>query len=548
MRYKFFLMASLGICSIVTLSFLAFDITNKGVINVNNVFEGSKRVQIIQETYILPLFKLREQSLSLIMAPNEDLRKDILAKINEMYLQMEEPFSKLPTLVYNQWKNYVVLILANQDYLKEDFEEGAFINTNTFERDQFYALMESLEVLQKNELSHSSETYSKANKEAMNSRYFIVTWLIVIVLLMFIFGFFIAKNIVDSILHVGRGLREFFDYLKSPSTEEATHIYIPITNKDELGDMARQINQNIEIIQVNLEQDSKLIEDATRVVKDLKQGKLNRRLIASGNSDQLNLLKAVMNEMIDNLELRIQQEISERTKQEQLLIQQSKLAAMGNMIGNIAHQWRQPLGEINAVLMIVQVRQHFGDLTEAFLTEKIEECNHITAYMSNTISDFQNFFKPSKDKEIFEINDTCERAISIIQASLRYHSIELLFNATEEIKVLGYLNEFAQALLNILSNAKDVLIDRQIEMPFIHMSVKNGEKYTLIKIEDNGGGIAPEYLERIFEPYFTTKHAKQGTGIGLYMTKMIIENNMNGIVTVKNTEHGALFTIKIKHH
>ncbi|WNY98427.1 HAMP domain-containing sensor histidine kinase [Sulfurospirillum sp. 'SP'] len=548
MRYKFFLMASLGICAIVTLSFLAFDITNKGVVNVNNVFEGSKRVQTIQQTYILPLFKLREQSLSLIMAPNEDLRKDILKKINEMHAQMEGPFSKLPATVYYQWKNYVALILANQAYLKDDFEEGAFINANTVERDQFYALMDSLEVLQQNELTHSSETYAKANKEAVNSRYFIATWLIIIVLLTFLVGFFIAKNIVDSILLVRRGLREFFDYLKSPSTEEATRIHIPLANKDELGDMAKQINKNIEIIQANLEQDSKLIEDATNVVEDLKLGNLDRRLVASGNSDQLNLLKAVMNEMLDNLELRIQQEIDERTRQEQLLIQQSKLAAMGNMIGNIAHQWRQPLGEINALLMIIQVRQHFDDFNEAFLTEKIEECNRITAYMSNTISDFQNFFKPSKDKEIFEINNACERASSIIQASLRYHSIEFSFNATDEIKVLGYPNEFAQALLNILSNAKDVLTDRNIENPFIRMSVKNGEKYTLIKIEDNGGGIAQEYIERIFEPYFTTKHAKQGTGIGLYMTKMIIENNMNGIVTVKNTEEGALFTIKIKHH
>ncbi len=454
----------------------------------------------------------------------------------------------MPATLYYQWKNYVALILANQAYLKDDFEEGAFINANTSERDQFYALMDSLEVLQQNELTHSSETYSKANKEAINSRYFIAVWLIIIVLLTFLVGFFIAKNIVDSILHVRHGLREFFDYLKSPSTEEATRIHIPLTNKDELGDMARQINQNIEIIQANLEQDSKLIEDATNVVEDLKLGNLNRRLVASGNSDQLNLLKAVMNEMLDNLELRIQQEIDERTRQEQLLIQQSKLAAMGNMIGNIAHQWRQPLGEINALLMIIQVRQHFDDFNEAFLTEKIEECNRITAYMSNTISDFQNFFKPSKDKEIFEINHACERASSIIQASLRYHSIEFSFNATEEIKVLGYPNEFAQALLNILSNAKDILTDRQIENPFIRMNVKNGEQYTLIKIEDNGGGISEEYLERIFEPYFTTKHAKQGTGIGLYMTKMIIENNMNGIVTVSNTEHGALFTIKIKHH
>ncbi|WP_052435255.1 sensor histidine kinase [Sulfurospirillum cavolei] len=545
-RLKFLLMASLGVCSIVTLSFLAFDITQKGVVNVNNVFEGSKRVQTIQQTYILPLFKLREQSLSLIMAPNEDLRKDILRTINAMYQKMDEPFQRLPKNVYDQWQNYVTLIRANQSYLKDDFEEGAFINANTVERDQFYALMDSLDEMQQNELSHASDTFTKANKEANNSRYFIVVWLIIIIVLTLLIGSYIAKNIVDSTLHVSKGLREFFDYLKSPSTEEATRIHIPLNNKDELGDMARRINKNIEIIQANLEQDSKLIEDATNVVEDLKLGNLDRRLVARANSDQLNLLKAVMNEMLDNLEFRIQQEINERTRQEQLLIQQSKLAAMGNMIGNIAHQWRQPLGEINALLMIIQVRRHFEDFTEEFLNAKIEECNRITEYMSNTISDFQNFFKPSKAKEIFDVTHACERASSILQASLKYHSIEFRLEKSEGAQVLGYPNEFAQAILNVLSNAKDVLIERQIEAPYIAMSVKNGKRYTLIKIEDNGGGIAAEHIERIFEPYFTTKHAKQGTGIGLYMTKMIIENNMNGIINVSNTNYGALFTIKLK--
>ncbi|MDY0264762.1 MAG: HAMP domain-containing sensor histidine kinase [Sulfurospirillum cavolei] len=544
-RLKFLLMASLGVCSIVTLSFLSFDITQKGVVNVNNVFEGSKRVQTIQQTYILPLFKLREQSLSLIMAPNEDLRKDILRTINAMYQKMDEPFQHLPKNVYEQWQNYVALIRANQSYLKDDFEEGAFINANTVERDQFYALMDSLDEMQQNELSHASDTFTKANKEANNSRYFIVVWLIVIIVLTLLIGSYIAKNIVDSTLHVSKGLREFFDYLKSPSTEEATRIHIPLNNKDELGDMARRINKNIEIIQANLEQDSKLIEDATNVVEDLKLGNLDRRLVARANSDQLNLLKAVMNEMLDNLEFRIQQEINERTRQEQLLIQQSKLAAMGNMIGNIAHQWRQPLGEINALLMIIQVRRHFEDFTEEFLNAKIEECNRITEYMSNTISDFQNFFKPSKAKEIFDVTHACERASSILQASLKYHSIEFRLEKSEGAQVLGYPNEFAQAILNVLSNAKDVLIERQIEAPYIAMSVKNGKRYTLIKIEDNGGGIAAEHIERIFEPYFTTKHAKQGTGIGLYMTKMIIENNMNGIINVSNTNYGALFTIII---
>lgn len=138
----------------------------------------------------------------------------------------------------------------------------------------------------------------------------------------------------------------------------------------------------------------------------------------------------------------------------------------------------------------------------------------------------------------------CECYITSI---LKYHAITFHFTESTESLALGYPNEFAQALLNILCNAKDVLIDRQIADPYIEMSVKNGEMYILIKIEDNGGGIAPEYMERIFEPYFTTMYAKQGTGIGLYMTKMIIENNMNGIIVVSNTEKGVLFTIKLKH-
>ncbi|MDD3342309.1 MAG: HAMP domain-containing sensor histidine kinase [Sulfurospirillaceae bacterium] len=547
MRYKFFVMASLGVLAIVTLSFLAFSITEKGVINVNKVFEDSKRVQNIQQLYILPLFKLRELSLSLVMAPNEDLRSDITTQITKAIHDMEPSFSKLDASVYQHWSHYVQLITSTENYLNQGFEEGAFISANTFERDQFYTLMHTLEILQQNELENSSKTFSVANQQAKNSKKFIASWLAAIILLTLLCGFLIAKNIVESIEKVQQGLRQFFDYLQSPSTEEAKRIYIPLINKDELGDMARRINKKIENIQRNLEKDSLLIEDATSVVADLKNGNLNRRLVKLGNSEQLNLLKTVMNEMLDNLELRIQQEIDERTKQEQLLIQQSKLAAMGNMIGNIAHQWRQPLGEINAIMMLLQVRYSFHDFDEAFLMQKIHECNKITSYMSNTISDFQNFFKPSKDKEIFEINEACKRASAILHASLKYHAITFHFTESPESLALGYPNEFAQALLNILSNAKDVLIDRQIDDPYIEMSVKNGEKYILIKIEDNGGGIAPEYMERIFEPYFTTKHAKQGTGIGLYMTKMIIENNMNGIIAVNNTEKGVLFTIKLKH-
>jgi len=268
-------------------------------------------------------------------------------------------------------------------------------------------------------------------------------------------------------------------------------------------------------------------------------------LHATAQAHELQLLKDVINTMIDNLESKINEEIFKRSEQEKLLIQQSKLASMGEMIGNIAHQWRQPLGELSAILMNLQVKHEFNDLDGVFLIQSIQQCNKINAYMSNTISDFQNFFKPSKDKEVFEISEACQRAIAILQASLKYHGIEFHFDISESMQVLGYPNEFAQALLNILSNAKDVLRDREVSNPFIRLQLKKGYRYILIIIEDNGRGIAPEHMDRIFEPYFTTKYAKQGTGIGLYMTKMIIENNMNGIIEVKNTEQGALFTIKL---
>ena len=170
MRYKFLVMASLGVLAIATLSFLAFDITEKGVFNVNKVFEDSKRVQTIQQSYILPLFKLRELSLSLVMAPNEDLRKGILEQLTHTLAQMEPSFSLLDEAIYKRWLNYVGLLSATQAYLDYGFEEGAFISANTLERDQFYALMNALEILQRNELQNSSETFNEANRQAINSK------------------------------------------------------------------------------------------------------------------------------------------------------------------------------------------------------------------------------------------------------------------------------------------------------------------------------------------------------------------------------------------
>ncbi|MFA7083750.1 MAG: HAMP domain-containing sensor histidine kinase [Arcobacteraceae bacterium] len=312
------------------------------------------------------------------------------------------------------------------------------------------------------------------------------------------------------------------------------------------SDVNGEITKKSTEVKENLSDDYKLIEEATLTLEYLKQGKFGNRLHEEAKTKELNALKNVMNEMINNLEKKIQEEILQRTNQEKLMIQQSKLAAMGEMIANIAHQWRQPIGEINAILMEVETISRYGNLKKEHLIESIKSCNEITEHMSNTISDFQSFFKPTKDKDDFSVLNACKKAISIINASLKNNSIELIFDIKEDNIINGYPSEFSHAILNIISNAKDVLVLRKIVNPKIILSIKVGKKFTLIKIEDNAGGVNLENIDSIFEPYFTTKHPKKGTGIGLYMTKMIIENNMHGFVKVSNSKDGAIFTIKVK--
>ncbi len=262
-----------------------------------------------------------------------------------------------------------------------------------------------------------------------------------------------------------------------------------------------------------------------------------------------------LKEINKNLEQTIDDEIThrltiqkkaqdEKEQNEQLLIQQSKLAMMGEMIGNIAHQWRQPLMQLSAIIMYMDAYDEKGKLTKEKFQNKIKESDSIIDYMSKTIEDFRNYYQPEKQKESFFIKESIESALFIIDSALKnsFISTNVVFD-NEDIKIISFKNEFSQALLNIISNAKDVLIQRKIKNPTIHINVKTIDKKIHICIQDNAQGIQEKILDNIFDPYFTTKHKSQGTGIGLYMTKMIIENNMNGNIEVKNTEKGALFTI-----
>ena len=244
---------------------------------------------------------------------------------------------------------------------------------------------------------------------------------------------------------------------------------------------------------------------------------------------------------------KMEQEVERRIEKEYFLMQQSKLATMGEMIGHIAHQWRQPLAELGGVFMNLDSAYEFGELDGKYLKEKVKNGNELIKYMSNTIDDFRNFFVPNRDKEFFELSKYIQSAVNIIEATLTYHHIKLEIIATNEpIYILGYPSEFSQVILNLLNNAKDVLVERDIAYPKIRVESRHVDDEVIISVWDNGGGVDEEIMAEIFDIYFSTKMNKGGTGLGLYMSKLIIETKLLGKITVSNSNDGAKFLIILK--
>lgn len=531
--------------SIAVLAYKSINISEHNKDTLKVVHSKSQAVLSLQNTIITPLYRLREITQSLVMAPNSSIRRDIEFNLNELLKSLDLEFKQIGSKhleIYQMWMNYKSLIADTKNYLKDEFEEGAYINVTTSSREQFHLLTSELLLIQSKSLNNATVAYSEAVEETKEIKFEILSSIIFVLVLSTIIGWLVASNIINSIHTVQNGLNDFFDYLNHKKDKVQK---IQLNSKDEFNQMATIINQNVSTIQNNIDKNEALIKNATKVLENIKGGNLGTRLVKQSNNKALNELKNMINNMIDNLEYKIQEEISKRLEQEQILIQQSKLASMGEMIGNIAHQWRQPLAQISAIHMNMKVTYDFDKFTQEYLNTKIKEANTLTSYMSQTISDFQNFFKPQGEKEDFSIELACREAYFILESSLKYHGIKIEFNIIEDIDIYGYKNEYSQVILNILSNAKDILLERKVQNPHVNIEIKDGDKYAIVKIKDNGGGVQKDILDKIFEPYFTTRHQTQGTGIGLYMSKNIIERNMNGFINVKNVEDGALFTIKV---
>lgn len=290
----------------------------------------------------------------------------------------------------------------------------------------------------------------------------------------------------------------------------------------------------------------------------LTQAVKQSHVIKEKFNESTKLLKAKdkeLRELNNSLEDRVKKAIEENKEKTQILNHQSKMASMGEMIGNIAHQWRQPLSVISTAASGVQVQKQYGMLTDDMLDDSLGSIVKSTQFLSETIDDFRNFFSSNKERANFILSKPVIKSVELVKSALKNNDIDIFINLDESLEVNGFENEFIQAVINIINNAKDALKEniKKYDEKFIFIDLYQDKDLIILDIKDNAGGISPNIIEKVFEPYFTTKHKSQGTGIGLYMTSEIVVKHFMGALDVSNETYtynnkeytGASFKISL---
>ncbi|WP_424688284.1 sensor histidine kinase [Halarcobacter ebronensis] len=261
-----------------------------------------------------------------------------------------------------------------------------------------------------------------------------------------------------------------------------------------------------------------------------------------------------LKDLNENLELKIKEEVEKNREKDKTLIQQGRFAALGEMIGNIAHQWRQPLSAISSTVSSMQLQRQLAIASDKDIDSSYESIMKYVQFLNQTIEDFRSFFRKDKEQIKFNIIEILNNSLSITSAVYKDNEIILTLNIKEEQLISkGFPNELSQVFLNILNNAKDVLKEKKFEKRHVYIKAYSTKINNVIEIFDSAGGIPAHAKDKVFDPYFTTKHKSQGTGIGLYMSKDIIEKHMNGSLTAINSDFfieqyhyfGACFKIEL---
>jgi signal transduction histidine kinase len=253
------------------------------------------------------------------------------------------------------------------------------------------------------------------------------------------------------------------------------------------------------------------------------------------------------------LKKEVDQKIEELRKKDKILLKKHRMAAMGEVLSLIAHQWKQPLSAISSTILGINVKLasgkfNFEDRTHRekflrYLKKKHDRMNHYVQFLSDTTDDFRNFFNPNKHKEPTSLLVPIKSALQIVEESMQSHGITIIEDFRVDAKLMLYKNEIMQVVLNLLKNSEDNFLGNAIAHPEIVITTYSDQDHYMIRICDNGGGISQEHIQKIFDPYFTTKHEDIGTGLGLYMSKMIIEEHHGGLLNMYNKDEGVCFEI-----
>ncbi|TKI69534.1 PAS domain S-box protein [Sulfurimonas crateris] len=297
-------------------------------------------------------------------------------------------------------------------------------------------------------------------------------------------------------------------------------------------------SQNIaEYIAIRYDVTKEMLLREELIKKEAQYEELNRSL-EKRVEEQTRELK----ELNQTLEERVQEEIVKNEERQRMMFWQSRHASLGQMLANIAHQWRQPLTELS--LAMFNIKKALQNSNEEDVNKFYLESKHIIKNMSETIDDFTNFFSPDKEKYYFNISESIQESIVLLENMINDEMI-IIKTDFEDIEVLGITNELTQVIINLINNSKDAFIHNSILLREIAITTKKENSFAVIEVQDNAGGIAKDNLEKIFEPYFTTKHKSRGTGLGLFMSRMICEQGLGGTLDVKSKKNSTTFSIKI---
>jgi len=343
--------------------------------------------------------------------------------------------------------------------------------------------------------------------------------IIKVIILFLAILFFILYLLYKQSAKINNSFNQFHNVLDK-SYKKITMIDLDKIDYIEFKELAKDFNKMLCTVKDNINNLDKIVQEKT-----IDLAKINKEL----------------KQLTNNLEKRVKEEVSKNREKDKQLLQQSKLAQMGEMISMIAHQWRQPLTAISATSASLTLKAKLDNLDNDTVVELSEKISNYSQHLSSTINDFREFFKSNKEKRETTFNELVKSVLNIVEVSITNKNIKLIKILNSNCSFNTYPNEIKQVILNIIKNAEDILLEKRIENPKITIKTEKN----ILTICDNGGGIPNDILEKIFDPYFSTKTKKDGTGLGLYMSKTIIEKHCDGILSVYNDDKGAVFEIKL---